>query len=62
MRRTPAMAKTMLKRTQDKAAGISVATAQEAFRYLLWDDLVGYPKEKHHGEAVLAEMERLHVA
>ena len=45
-----------------KAADMSVATAQEALRCLLWDDLVAYLKEKNRGEAVLAELERLRVA
>jgi hypothetical protein len=49
-------------RTPDKVAGMSVATAQEALRCLLWDDLVAYLKEKYHGEAVITELERLRVA
>ena len=49
-------------RAHRKAADMSVATAQEALRCVLWDDLVAYLKEKHRGEAVLAELERLRVA
>jgi hypothetical protein len=49
-------------RRQDKAADLAVATAQEPLRGLLWDDLVGYLKEQHRGEAALAELERLRVA
>jgi hypothetical protein len=49
-------------RAHHKAADMSVATAQEALRCLLWDDLIAYLKEKHRGEAVLAELERLCVA
>ena len=45
-----------------KAADLSVATAQEALRCVLWDDLVAYLTEKRRGEAVLAELERLRVA
>jgi SRSO17 transposase len=44
------------------AADMAVATAQEALRGVLWDDLVAYLQEKHRGEAVLAELERLRVA
>jgi hypothetical protein len=29
---------------------------------VLWDDLVAYLQEKHRGDAVLAELERLRVA
>jgi hypothetical protein len=49
-------------RAHRKAADMSVATAQEALRCLLGDDLVAYLTEKHRGEAVLAELERLRVA
>ena len=49
-------------RPYQKAAGMSVTTAQEALRSLVWDDLVTYLQEKHHGEAVLAELEHLRVA
>jgi len=45
-----------------KAAGMSVTAAQEALRSLVWDDLVTFLQEKHHGEAVLAELEHLRVA
>jgi hypothetical protein len=41
---------------------MSVATAQEALRGVLGDDRVAYLTEKHRGEAVLAELERLRVA
>jgi hypothetical protein len=53
---------TIALQTQDKLAGTSVATAQEPLHCLLWDDFVAYLKEKHRGEAVLAELERLRVA
>jgi hypothetical protein len=49
-------------RPYQKAAGMSVTAAQEALRSLVWDDLVTYLQEKHHGEAVLAELEHLRVA
>jgi SRSO17 transposase len=49
-------------RTREKAVGMSVAMAQEALRALVWDDMVAYLKEQHHGEAVIAELERLRVA
>jgi len=49
-------------RAHRNAADMSVATAQEALRGVLWDDLVAYRKETHRGEAVLAELERLRVA
>jgi hypothetical protein len=29
---------------------------------LLWDDLLAYLQETHHGESVLLELERLRVA
>jgi hypothetical protein len=31
-------------------------------RKLLWDDLMGYLREKCHGESVLAELEQFRVA
>jgi SRSO17 transposase len=49
-------------RTREKAGGTSVATAQEALRALVWDDFVADLKERYHGEAVIAELERLRVA
>ena len=49
-------------RRRDKAAGMSVATAQETLRGLIWDDLVTYLKEQGHEKSVLAELERLRVA
>jgi hypothetical protein len=49
-------------RPHQKAAGMSVTAAQEALRSLVWNDLVTYLQEKHHGEAVLAELEHLCVA
>ena len=49
-------------RTRKRAAGWSTAAAQEQLRWLLWDDLVVYLKEKNHGEAVLEDLERLRVA
>jgi hypothetical protein len=48
--------------TRDKAAGMSVAAAQEALRGLIWDDLLTSLKEKRYGESVIAELERLRVA
>lgn len=49
-------------RTRERAAECSTTAAQDQLRGLLWDDLVAHLKEKHHGEAVLAELERLRVA
>jgi SRSO17 transposase len=49
-------------RTREKAGGTSVATAQEALRALVWEDFVADLKERYHGEAVIAELERLRVA
>jgi SRSO17 transposase len=49
-------------RTREKADGTSVATAQEALRALVWEDFVADLKERYHGEAVIAELERLRVA
>jgi hypothetical protein len=49
-------------RAHRPAADMSVATAQEALRGVLGDDRVAYLTEKHRGEAVLAELERLRVA
>jgi hypothetical protein len=49
-------------RTRKNAVGLSVAMPPEARRALLWDDLVTYLKEQHHGEAVIAALERLRVA
>jgi hypothetical protein len=41
---------------------MSVAAAQEALRALIWDDLLISLQEEHHGESVIAELERLRVA
>ncbi|HXH13112.1 MAG TPA: transposase [Alphaproteobacteria bacterium] len=49
-------------RRREKATGMSVATAQEPLRGLIWDDLVIYLKEQGHEKSVLAELERLRVA
>jgi DDE family transposase len=49
-------------RTHHIAANMSGATAQEALRGLLWDDLVTHLREQYHGKAVLAELARLRVA
>jgi hypothetical protein len=49
-------------RRRKKAAEDSTAATQEQLRKLLWDDLMGYLREKGHGESVLAELERLRVA
>jgi DDE superfamily endonuclease len=49
-------------RQHPKPADLSVAAAQDTLRRLLWDDLVAYLKEKHHGEVILAELEHLRVA
>jgi SRSO17 transposase len=49
-------------RTRDKAAGMSVATAQETLRGLIWEDLITSLKEQGHEKSVLTELERLRVA
>lgn len=49
-------------RQHPKPADLSVTAAQDTRRCLIWDDLVAYLKEKHHGEAILAELEHLRVA
>jgi Transposase DDE domain len=49
-------------RRPHKAAGLSTTAAQEQLRGLLWDDLITYLKETHHGQSVLEELERLRVA
>jgi hypothetical protein len=48
--------------TRKKAAGMSAAAAQDALRALVWDDLVTYLKEQHHGEEAITELERLRAA
>jgi hypothetical protein len=49
-------------RTRKNAVNWSTAAVQDHLRGLLWDDLVAYLQEKHHGDAVLMELERLRVA
>jgi SRSO17 transposase len=49
-------------RTEKNAAHWSTAAVQDHLRGLLWDDLIAYLQEKHHGESVLLELERLRVA
>jgi hypothetical protein len=49
-------------RTRDKAAGMSVATAQDTLRGLIWEDLINYLKEQGHEKSILTELERLRVA
>jgi SRSO17 transposase len=49
-------------RTRDKAAHLSTAAAQNQLRSLIWEDLITYLKEKHHGQSVIEELERLRVA
>jgi hypothetical protein len=49
-------------RPYDKAADRSIATAPNQLRALIWEDLIAYLKEKHHGEAVITALERLRVA
>jgi SRSO17 transposase len=49
-------------RKSHKAAGLSTTAAQEHLRRLLWDDLITYLREPHHGQSVLEELERLRVA
>jgi hypothetical protein len=39
------------------AANWSTAVVQDYLRGLLWDDLVVYLQEKHHGESVFMELE-----
>jgi hypothetical protein len=48
--------------TRHKAAGMSVAAAQEALRGLIWDDSIAYLKEKCPRESVITELERLRIA
>ena len=48
--------------TRKKAAGMSTAAAQDALRALVWDDLVTYLEEQHHGEEAIRELERLRAA
>jgi SRSO17 transposase len=50
------------RRTSHKAADFSTAATQDRLRALIWEDLLTYLKEKHHGQAVLEELERLRVA
>jgi SRSO17 transposase len=49
-------------RTRDKATGMSVATAQETLRGLIWEDLITYLKEQGHEKSIFTELERLRVA
>jgi SRSO17 transposase len=49
-------------RTRKKAVTWSTAAVQDHLRGLLWDDLVAYIQEKHHGKSMLRELERLRVA
>jgi SRSO17 transposase len=49
-------------RTRKKAATWSTAAVQDHLRGLLWDDLIAYLQEKHHGKSVLMELERLRIA
>jgi SRSO17 transposase len=49
-------------RTGDKATGMSVATAQETLRGLIWEDLITSLKEQGHEKSILTELERLRVA
>jgi DDE superfamily endonuclease len=50
------------RRTEKNAAHWSTAAAQDHLRGLLWDDLVAYLQEKHHGESVFLDLEQLRVA
>jgi hypothetical protein len=49
-------------RTRDKATGMSVATAQETLRGLIWEDLITSLKKQGHEKSVFTELERLRVA
>jgi hypothetical protein len=49
-------------RTHKKAADGSTAAAQDQLRKVVWDDLLLYLQEEHHGPFALAELERLRVA
>jgi SRSO17 transposase len=49
-------------RTRAKAADLSTATAQDQLRRLLWEDLLTYLKEEGPDQAVIEELERLHIA
>jgi hypothetical protein len=48
-------------RIRDKATGMSVATAQETLRGLIWEDLITYLKEQSHEKSIVTELERLRV-
>jgi Transposase DDE domain len=48
--------------TRKRAAEGSTAAAQDQLRTLLWEDLLTYLQENHHGQSVIEELERLRVA
>jgi len=49
-------------RTQDKAADLSTATAQDQLRSRRWEDLITDLKEERHDQPVLEGLEQLRVA
>jgi len=49
-------------RPYHKAADQSIAAAHDQLRGLMWDDLIASLQEKHHGKAIITELERLRVA